>query len=101
MLDRVGFGPARPLEYVVSALHATGTRVEDPTPLLPTLRRLSHLPYQAPTPAGYPDRARDWIDPGAVLERTRFAFRVGAGRVRGPAVFPGFSPRAPGLRRRA
>jgi hypothetical protein len=27
--------------------------------------------------------ARDWIDPGSMLERTRFAFRVGEGRVRG------------------
>jgi uncharacterized protein (DUF1800 family) len=72
-----------PFELVVSSLRATGTRVDDPAPLLRTLRRLGHVPYQAPTPAGYPDTARHWVDPGAVLERTRFAFRVGAGRVRG------------------
>jgi uncharacterized protein (DUF1800 family) len=72
-----------PFELVVSSLRATGGRVRDPRPLVRALHRLGHVPYGAPTPAGFPDVARDWIDPGAMLERTRFAFRVGSGRVRG------------------
>jgi len=83
LFDATSVKVKTPFELVVSSLRATGGRVEDPRPLLRTLHRLGHVPYGAPTPAGFPDVARDWINPGSMLERTRFAFRVGEGRLRG------------------
>jgi hypothetical protein len=38
------------------------------------------VPYLAPTPAGYPDTAERWIDPGAAIERARFMFVLASGR---------------------
>ena len=72
-----------PFELVVSALRATGARLDRPEGTLGALRALGHLPYLAPTPAGAPDQADRWIDPGAALERVRFAFALSAGRLPG------------------
>jgi uncharacterized protein (DUF1800 family) len=83
LFDATSVKVKTPFELVVSSIRATGGRVRDPRPLLRSLQRLGQVPYGAPTPAGFPDLARDWIDPGAMLERTRFAFRVGMGRLRG------------------
>jgi len=72
-----------PFEFVASTLRATGARLDRPEGALGALRRLGHLPYLAPTPAGAPDLAERWIDPGAALERVRFAFALSSGRLPG------------------
>jgi len=75
-----------PFELLVSALRATGVRPQRPRAALFGLLKLGEVPYLAPTPAGYPDTAERWIDPGAALERTRFMFVLASGRN------PGLSP---------
>ncbi|HME72536.1 MAG TPA: DUF1800 domain-containing protein [Myxococcota bacterium] len=72
-----------PFELVVSALRATGVRPQRPRAALVALLKLGEVPYLAPTPAGYPDTAERWIDPGAALERTRFMFALASGRAPG------------------
>jgi uncharacterized protein (DUF1800 family) len=72
-----------PFELVVSALRATGVRPQRPRAALVPLMKLGDVPYLAPTPAGYPDTAERWIDPGAALERTRFMFALASGRAPG------------------
>jgi len=72
-----------PFELVVSSLRATGARIDRPEGALLALRALGQLPYLAPTPAGAPDVAERWIDPGATLERLRFAFALSADRLPG------------------
>jgi uncharacterized protein (DUF1800 family) len=69
-----------PFELIVSALRATGVRPLRPRAALGALLKLGEVPYLAPTPAGYPDTAERWIDPGAALERTRFMFMLASGR---------------------
>jgi uncharacterized protein (DUF1800 family) len=82
--DELFEGPPRkvksPFELVVSALRATGVRPQRPRAALAALMKLGDVPYLAPTPAGYPDTAERWIDPGAALERTRFMFALASGR---------------------
>jgi uncharacterized protein (DUF1800 family) len=88
--DELFQGPPRkvksPFELVVSAFRATGVRPQRPQAALFPLLKLGEAPYLAPTPAGYPDTAERWIDPGAALERTRFMFALASGRN------PAFSP---------
>jgi uncharacterized protein (DUF1800 family) len=69
-----------PFELMVSALRATGVRPQRPRAALFGLLKLGEVPYLAPTPAGYPDTAERWIDPGAALERARFMFVLASGR---------------------
>ncbi len=38
--------------------------------------RLGELPFFARTPAGFPEEAEHWIDPGALLERMSFSFAL-------------------------
>jgi len=75
-----------PFELIVSALRATGVRPQRPRAALAALLKLGEVPYLAPTPAGYPDTAERWIDPGAALERTRFMWMLASGR--NPALSP-------------
>ncbi len=64
-----------PNELVVSTLRATGFG-GDSKRLLGALRGLGQLPFAAPSPAGWPDKAEDWMGPSAVLERADFAAAV-------------------------
>ncbi len=75
----------QPYELLVSAVRSTGARIEDGRGALFALRDLGQLPYMAPSPAGWPDRAERWLDPGSVLARTRFAFLLASGRLPGIA----------------
>jgi uncharacterized protein (DUF1800 family) len=64
----------QPGELVVAALRATGlpARIED-RPVLGALRRLGQAPFAAPSPAGWPDTAQDWVAPEAMVRRVEWA----------------------------
>ena len=63
-----------PNELVVAALRATGApRRVDERRLVGGLRRLGQAPFAAPSPAGWPDTAQDWIAPEAMLRRVEWA----------------------------
>ncbi len=72
--------PARkvktPNEFVVSALRATGFAGEPPR-LLGALQLLGQAPFAAPSPAGWPDTADQWIGPEAVIRRAEWAQALG------------------------
>ena len=56
-----------PGEMVIAACRLTGFT---PPPMLAGgLRQLDQLPFAAPSPAGWPDTAADWLSPEAVLRR--------------------------------
>ena len=57
-----------PTEMVIAASRVTG--FQPPAPLLVgSLRALDQMPFAAPSPAGWPDTAAQWISPEAVLRR--------------------------------
>ncbi len=70
-----------PNEFVVSALRATGLEGEGKE-LVHSLRALGQAPFAAPSPAGWPDTAEQWIGPESVLRRAEWAMAL-AHRARG------------------
>lgn len=73
----------RPEEFVVSSarLLSLGERGLAPRPLANLLvaapATLGQRPQAPPSPAGWPDRAEDWLGPDAVWKRLEWATRVG------------------------
>ena len=72
-----------PFEFVVSAVRATGTRVEDARPLVQAVNQLGMPLYMCQPPTGYPDKAEAWVNTGALLNRMNFAVQLVGGRMRG------------------
>lgn len=73
----------QPIELVVATLRALGVprdrpeaRQIDDRPLLGSLRRLGQAPFAAPSPAGWPDTAQDWVAPEAMMRRIEWASAV-------------------------
>jgi hypothetical protein len=82
----------RPFEFVASALRVSGADGSSLRELLPRLRALGHLPYDAAAPTGYPVTQEAWLSAGALLARMHFAQDLAAGRVPGlriPLIEPG------------
>ena len=71
-----------PLEFVVSAVRATGVNVASATPVVQTLRELGMPLYGCQPPTGYADRAEPWVNTGALLNRMNFALALASGRIR-------------------
>ena len=76
-----------PFEFVVSAVRATGSEVNDAQPLVQAVRQLGMPLYMCQPPTGYADRADAWVNTGALLNRMNFALQLVSGRMR--AVQPG------------
>jgi uncharacterized protein (DUF1800 family) len=72
-----------PLEFVVSALRATGAEVHDATPIARQLQQLGMPLYGAQPPTGYSMKAEAWVNSSALLGRMNFAVRLASGRVPG------------------
>jgi uncharacterized protein (DUF1800 family) len=72
-----------PLEFVASAVRATGADVEDAMPLARQLNNMGMPLYGAQPPTGYSMKAETWISSSALLSRMNFALALTSGRVRG------------------
>jgi uncharacterized protein (DUF1800 family) len=72
-----------PLEFVVSAVRASGAEVEDARALVGTLNNMGMAPYGMMPPTGYSMKAATWVNSSALLGRMNFALGLAAGRVRG------------------
>jgi len=75
-----------PLEFVVSAVRASGADVTDAQPLVGTLNRMGMPLYGMQTPNGYSWKADAWVNSNALLTRMNFALALGSGRLRGAQV---------------
>ena len=76
-----------PLEFVASAMRASGREVMDARPLLRGLEQLGMAPYRAEPPTGYDDTADTWISAGALVARMNLARQLApdqAARIGGP-----------------
>jgi uncharacterized protein (DUF1800 family) len=75
-----------PLEFVASAVRATGADVEDAMPLARQVANMGMPLYGAQPPTGYSMKAEVWVSSSALLNRMNFALGLTAGKVRGVKV---------------
>ena len=71
-----------PIELIVSAARATGFHERNSERLFDLSEQLSQRPFDAQSPAGFPDRCEDWMGGQAVLERVDFCAEFAATDVR-------------------
>jgi len=72
-----------PLEFVASAVRATGASVDDALPLVRQLNNMGMPLYGAQPPTGYSMKADTWVSSAALLNRMNFALALTSGKVRG------------------
>ncbi len=72
-----------PLEFVASALRATGGHTDAGDGIRRRLLLLGELPYLARTPEGHPDDVKAWATPAGLLGRISLAFELASGEVPG------------------
>src|SRR5580700_22906 len=72
-----------PLEFVASAVRATGTEVEDAVPLTRQLNNMGMPLYGAQPPTGYSMKAETWVSSSALLNRMNFALALTSGKIKG------------------
>ena len=77
-----------PLEFVVSAIRATGADVTDAKPLVAALNQMGMPLYGMQPPTGYSMKAETWVNSAALLSRMNFALSLGAGKLNGTQVAP-------------
>lgn len=77
-----------PLEFVASALRATGADVRTARPLARTLRALGMPLFYCQPPTGYPDTADAWSAAGTLVQLVNFALSLSSGRIAGTRVAP-------------
>ncbi len=75
-----------PLEFVVSAVRASGAEVNDALPLARQLQTLGMPLYGMQPPTGYSMRADAWVNSSALLGRMNFALALTAGKLKGVQV---------------
>lgn len=78
-----------PLEFVVSAVRASGAEVSDALPLARQLQTLGMPLYGMQPPTGYSMKADAWVNSSALLGRMNFALALTAGKLKGVEVDPG------------
>lgn len=72
-----------PFELAASALRATAAELLEPRAVLEWIARMGQPLYLYQAPTGYPDRASQWVNTGALLARMNFGLQLAAGRVAG------------------
>jgi uncharacterized protein (DUF1800 family) len=72
-----------PLEFVASAIRASGAEVVDAMPLVRALNTMGMPLYGAQPPTGYSSQAASWVNSAALLSRMNFSLALAAGRLPG------------------
>ena len=75
-----------PLEFVVSAVRASGAEVTDALPLARQLQTMGMPLYGMQPPTGYSMKADAWVNSSALLGRMNFALALTAGKLKGVQV---------------
>jgi uncharacterized protein (DUF1800 family) len=65
-----------PEEYVISAARALGVDELDASALHRSLAQMGQRPYWAPSPAGWPDVASEWLGSDALWKRVQWAIQA-------------------------
>ena len=72
-----------PLEFVASAMRATGAEVDDALPLARQLGNMGMALYGAQPPTGYSMKAETWVSSSSLLVRMNFALALTSGKIKG------------------
>ena len=72
-----------PLEFVVSAIRASGADVQTPQALNNQLQKLGMPLYAMQPPTGYSMKADAWVNSAALLNRMNFGLALAAGKLPG------------------
>ncbi len=75
-----------PLEFVASAVRATGADIDDAMPLARQIGNMGMPLYRAQPPTGYSMKAETWVSSPALLNRMNFALGLTGGKIRGVKV---------------
>jgi uncharacterized protein (DUF1800 family) len=75
-----------PLEYIASALRATGADVRNARPFVGTISALGEPLYQSQPPTGYPDRGDAWINTGTLVGRVNAARAIAVNGMSGATI---------------
>jgi uncharacterized protein (DUF1800 family) len=75
-----------PYELAISSIRALGGDTNGSPAFLAMLNKLGEVPYGYQAPTGYPDKAEDWVNTGALLERLNYAIAVASNRIPGTTV---------------
>jgi len=67
-----------PLEYITSAVRASGQSSIDLRTALESLRQMGQQLYFAQAPTGYSESAEDWVTSSGLVERLNFAIALAA-----------------------
>ncbi len=78
-----------PLEFVVSAVRASGANVVAPDSMLQNLNQMGMQPYGMAVPTGYSMKAQTWETEGSLLQRINFATALTQGKLGGVQFDPG------------
>ena len=72
-----------PLEFVTSAVRASGAEVTNALPLVQVLQKLGMPLYGMQTPNGYSWKAEPWVNSGDLVDRMNFALVLSGDRIAG------------------
>jgi uncharacterized protein (DUF1800 family) len=75
-----------PLEFVASALRATGANIHDATSLVRQMQQLGMPLYMCQPPTGYKDTADAWVNTGALVNRMNFSLALASNKLPGVVV---------------
>jgi len=75
-----------PLEFVVSAVRASGAEVTDAMPIAHQLQNMGMPLFAMQPPTGYSMKADAWVNSSALLGRMNFALALTSGKVKGVQV---------------
>jgi len=74
-----------PFELAVSAVRALGADINVPMQTAQFISKMGQPLYLYQAPTGYPDRADQWVNTGALLERLNFGIALTTNKLRGAA----------------
>ncbi|MFL6276317.1 MAG: DUF1800 domain-containing protein [Blastocatellia bacterium] len=75
-----------PFELAVSAIRAVGGEMNNPMMVTQFISKMGQPLYRYQPPTGYPDKAEQWVNTGALLERLNFGLALSANKLRGTTV---------------
>jgi uncharacterized protein (DUF1800 family) len=84
-----------PIEFVASALRATGSTVSNARPLVGVVTALGEPLYLCQPPTGYSDRATAWINTGTLIGRLNFAQALAGNGLNAAKLSLGHAPADP------